>query len=488
MARAEPETMSHAEQDAPALGPEPPAGAPSAAASLLLGAATGGRGARGFPRGLPRLSNAGVQALARAALARETAAAPAEFATADDVASALVREAHDESLLRADTVTRAFKYLDKAGIGDMQDVFTRTERQGGFQRLVDMVEFPPEGTDKPRLRVAVLAWRHRRRASRAMFEIEHRDDLAQLKATDREDFLGWLGMEAGAVTQMHATEGYKKLSQSERDRVDVYVGGGTTLSAGAVTELEKLLADSKKDKSKSATFNTFLHDQKGLAPGVSATPELRLEHMTELSDPVDVKDFKFASGKADAVRRTLKVGETDATEIPIYLPKNALPAGLQLPSLDEIVTAIATANSHTRRAIVQVRANPGRNPDDTYWANTKGMANFRSYMTSGSDGIVDIYPQTGPQPGPRIRSSVEHESGHIVSQKAWGDNDQGPKWAPWREAMRKDGFSTSKYAKTGIADDFAEAWAQLMEVEGTEREKEIEILMPARYAILKTLL
>jgi hypothetical protein len=54
--------------------------------------------------------------------------------------------------------------------------------------------------------------------------------------------------------------------------------------------------------------------------------------------------------------------------------------------------------------------------------------------------------------------------------------------------MRKDGFSTSKYAKTGVADDFAEAWAQLMEVEGSEREKEIEILMPARYAILKTLL
>ena len=96
MARAEPETMSHAEQDAPAVGPESPAGAPSAAASLLLGAATGGRGARGFTRGLPRLSNAGVQALARAALARETAAPAAEFTTADEVVSALVRESQDE--------------------------------------------------------------------------------------------------------------------------------------------------------------------------------------------------------------------------------------------------------------------------------------------------------------------------------------------------------------------------------------------------------
>jgi hypothetical protein len=471
--------MSHAGQDAPAMSPESPAGAPSAAASLLLSAATG---ARVVARGIPRLSNAGVQAIAR------EAAVAAEFSTADEVVSALVRENQNEALLRADTVTRAFRYLDKAGIGDMQDVFTRTERQGGFQRLVDMVEFPPEGTDKPRLRVAVLAWRHRRRASRAMFEIEHRDDIAQLKALDREEFLGWLGMEADAVTKLHGTEGYKKLSQAERDRLDVYVGGGTSLSAGALAELEKLLADSKKDKSKGATFNTFLHDQKGIAGGVSPTPELRLEHMTELSSPVDVKNFTFASGKADAVRRDLTVGERDATVIPIYMPKNPLPAGTQLPSIDEIVSMIATANAHTRRAIVQVRANPGRNPQDAFWASTKGMAGFRSFMTAGSDGIVDIYPQTGPTAAGNLRTSVEHESGHVVSQKAWGDNTAGPKWAPWREAMRKDGFSTSKYAKTGVADDFAEAWALLMEVEGTEREKEIETLMPARYAILKTML
>jgi hypothetical protein len=482
VARAEPETVSHAEHDAPAMSPESPAGAPSAAASLLLRAATGGRGARAVARGLPRLSNHGVQALAR------EAAVATEFSTADECSTALVREAQNEALLRADTVTRAFKYLDKAGIGDMQEVFRRTEQQGGFQRLVDMADFPPEGTDKPRLRVAVLAWRHRRRASRAMFEIEHRDDIAQLKTIDREEFLGWLGMEADAVTKLHGTEGYKKLSQSERDKLDVYVGGGTSLSAGALAELEKLLADSKKDKSKAATFNKFVHEQKGLAPGVSPTPELRLEHMTELSDPVDVKGFTFASGKADAVRRNLTVGEKDATVIPIYLPKNALPAGTQLPSIDEIVTMIATANAHTRRAIVQVRANPGRNPQDAFWASTKGMAGFRSFMTAGSDGIVDIYPQTGPTAGPDLRASVEHESGHVVSQKAWGDNTWGPKWAPWREAMRKDDFSTSKYAKTGVADDFAEAWALLMEVEGTEREKEIETLMPARYAILKTML
>ena len=199
MARAEPETMSHAEQDAPAVGPESPAGAPSAAASLLLGAATGGRGARGFARGLPRLSNAGRPG------ARPRRAGPRDRGPGGRVRDRR-RRRHRARPRVAGRVAAARRHGDARVQVPRQGRRSATCRtssgapssSGGFQRLVDMVEFPPEGTDKPRLRVAVLAWRHRRRASRAMFEIEHRDDLAQLKATDREDFLGWLGMEAGA--------------------------------------------------------------------------------------------------------------------------------------------------------------------------------------------------------------------------------------------------------------------------------------------------
>ena len=149
---------------------------------------------------------------------------------------------------------------------------------------------------------------------------------------------------------------------------------------------------------------------------------------------------------------------------------------------------LASANEHTRRSIAMVRANPGHNPEDAHWAQVKHLTGFHSFMTAGADGAVDIYPHTAATPADDLRTSAEHESGHIVSIKAWRGNEGGPKWTPWREAMRKDGFSASSYAKTGVMDDFAEAWAMLMEVEGTVREKEVEILMPNRYKILKAFL
>ena len=293
MARAEPETTSHAEQDAPALSPESPAGAPSAAASLLLGAAAG---ARVVARGLPRLSNAGVQALARAA------AATADFQVADDVVSALVRESQNESLLRADTVERAFRFLDKASIGDMQDVFRRTEQHGGFQRLVDVVDFPPEGVDKARVRVAVLAWRHRRRASRAMFEIEHRDDLAKLTATDREDFLSWIGLEAGAVTQLHAHRGLQVAQPGGSRPPRRLRGGGRRCRRARSASSRSCSPTPRPSSTKGATFTKFLHDQKGIAARVadarargSSTDGARPARSTS-------RTSSSRSGKADAVR------------------------------------------------------------------------------------------------------------------------------------------------------------------------------------------
>ncbi len=484
MERAAAETTTHTEEAASAPGPEPLGPATGPAGAALLRAAARGRHVRGLGggRALPRLSNAGVAMLARqASVADRLAAAP--FENVDDVVYMLAGEAQDESTFRADTHLRAFAFLALASLGDMEDCFRRTQEKGGFARLVTWADVA-----SPRVRVAIRAWRHRGQGSRAGFEIEHRDDLAKVSPTDRAAFLGWIGQEAGAVTQMRATEGYMKLSQEERDRLDVYVGGGTSLSEGAVTELQKALADTHQDKSKAATFRKFLHAQKGIAPGVRPTPNPRLEHVSEVGDPVDVSGFSFKSGKADAVRHDVKVGEGDATVIPVYLPKNDPPEGLFLPSLEEIVTMLASANEHTRRSIAMVRANPGRNPEDRAWAGAKGMTGFRSFMTAGADGVVDIYPQTDASRMSELRAAAEHESGHVVSMRAWGNNPHGLKWAPWREAMRKDKFAASSYAKTGILDDFAEAWAMLMEVEGTAREKELEILMPNRYKVLKTLL
>jgi hypothetical protein len=156
------------------------------------------------------------------------------------------------------------------------------------------------------------------------------------------------------------------------------VGGGTSLSERALAELQKVLDDPHKDKSKAATFQRFFKAQKGIAPGIRPVADPRYEHMTEITEgPVDVSGFRFASGTADAQRWNVKVGEKDATVIAVYLPKTDPPEGLFLPTLEEIVTMLASANEHTRRSISMVRANPGRNPEDRFWAGAKGMTGFR---------------------------------------------------------------------------------------------------------------
>ena len=484
MERAAAETTTHTEEAASAPGPEPLGPAPGPGGAALLRAAARGRHVRGFGggRALPRLSNAGVAMLARqASVADRLAAAP--FETVSDVVYMLAGEAQDDSTFRADTHLRAFAFLERASLGDMEDCFRRTEQKGGFARLVTFADVAA-----PRVRVAIRAWHHARQGSRATFEIEHRDDLAKVSPTDRAAFLDWIGREAGAVTQMRATEGYKKLSQEERDRLDVYVGGGTSLSEGALAELQKVLDKPSQDKSKAATFQRFFKAHKGIAPGSRAVRDPRLEHTSEITEgPVDVSGYGFASGTADAQRWTVKVGEVDATPISVYLPKNDLEEGLFLPTIEEIVTMLASANERTRRSIVTVRGNPGRNPSDRSLGAARGLRGFRSYMTAGAEGIVDIYPQARAFGAADQRVGAEHESGHVVSMRAWGNSPHGPKWAPWREAMRKDGFASSAYAKTNILDDFAESWAMLMEVEGSARETEVEILMPARYKLMKTL-
>jgi hypothetical protein len=414
------------------------------------------------------------------------AAAPAAgFASVDEVVSALAAEAEDETKYKFETHEKAFVFFDKAGHDQLQNGFLRLQQRGGFSRLVEWVDFARD-VDVPRLRVALHAWKDHKRTSRAMFEIEHEADLKTLKPLDHDGFLEWIGGEDPVVGQMKATAGYQALDKAEQSRLLVYIGGGTSMSAGASAEMTKLLADAKKDKSKPATFRAFLHAQTGLAKSVGPIARPRMETVNELSPGVDVKGFKFRSGKADAIRYDATVGVVDPVTIPIYEPKVPVPANGVLPSVAEVMQTLATAPEATRKVVKEVHLNPGRNPDDKMWEQKKGMTGFRSFMTAGADGIVDMYPATAAVDGERRRKSLEHESGHVVSMKAWGGDENGPKWAPWRKAMKSDGFAASTYGKSGILDDFAEAWAMYMETKGQPTEAELKTLMPARYAILTT--
>jgi hypothetical protein len=383
----------------------------------------------------------------------------------------------------------AAEFLAVAGYDQMQAIFRGLEQRGGFHRLLEWLPFA-ERVDWKRIKLAMLAWKDRHRTSRVMFEIEHRSELAALGAADRDVFLDWISLEWGEVAMMKGMKGFQALSQAEQDRLLVYAGGSLSVSSGVPGQLQTLFGDPKAKLDEAATFTKFLHAQKGLSHNVGATGDPRLPDWEELEGPTEVKKFKFRSGKADALRYEATIGAVAESKITIYLPKSFdTTKGLHIPTIGEVVDMISRGPEQVRRMVKEVHVNPGRNPDDAYWAKQPGYKkkDFRSYMTAGAEGIVDIYPSKRAHDAETARTSIAHESGHTVSKQLWGDNAKGPKWKPWRDAMKSDNLSPSTYARSSPNEDFAESWALFMEVRGKPREEELRILFPARWAILATL-
>ena len=308
------------------------------------------------------------------------------------------------------------------------------------------------------------------------------------------------------IVKLAQTEGFNKLSADEQKRFLNYVGGtNTEISAPARRELDKILNDPKADTKNPETFRKFLREQPGLRSVIAedAKPgefDDRRRPYT-VTGPTDVKDYDgFASGKADALRYEVEI---DGRKIPVYLPKNPDP-NETYHTIDEAAKGLAALPAAVRNRVNSVKVEPGRNPNDAHWEKEYGIPNFRSYMTAGADGNINIYP--GKQSQEVMDVSMVHETGHILSGQVLGDTDDPLRrfkdalgdlfgkttWNDWKKAMGKDGVYPSEYAKTAAksspGEDFSEALALYVKVKGTPREAEIRAIMPERFALLDKML
>ena len=206
-------------------------------------------------------SSAGTAAVQRlAAIARAPVAAPAAYETVAELLAAIGGPEEKPPYTSA-KYQRAVEFLAVAGYDQMQEAFRGLEQRGGSP-AVDCSVRRAGGLE--RIRLAMLAWKDRRRTSRVMFEIEHRSELAALSAADRDVFLEWISLEWGEVVQMKAAKGFQALSQADQDRLLVDAGGSLSVSSGVPGQLQTLFGDPKANLDEAATFTKFLHAQAGL--------------------------------------------------------------------------------------------------------------------------------------------------------------------------------------------------------------------------------
>jgi hypothetical protein len=284
------------------------------------------------------------------------------------------------------------------------------------------------------------------------------------------------------------TPGFAALNTDEKDRLLRLVGGTNKfISVPERQALANLTASAAFVAANPAGQAQMLRD---LLKNQAATPQLAAENGGALSRAsysvsagTDVAEHGFRSGKAEGVTYDVKIGDQT---VKVTMPKNP-PAGSNLPSIDDVAKSLAALPPASLALVKEVVVNPGQNPDDAYWEKKYAMPGFRSYMTAGKEGIVNIYPTTSAQSQTILEMSMIHETGHVLSNSNWGDSLDDKRWQGWKDAVAKDGVVPSAYGKSSLKEDFAETLVIYMNVKGTPREAEMRALMPERFKIIDQL-
>ncbi len=319
--------------------------------------------------------------------------------------------------------------------------------------------------------------------------------LASLPKADRDAILLAYDSRYPTLQTVKASPGFQQLSSSEQSRFLVYVGGANLISRRAGLRLATAIAGPKFDRTKPQTFRNFLKAESSLKQLDDKTGLDPFAHRPVSSTPVvdaGPRSFRSKPGHTPAEKVDVTIGavtDPDKVTIPVFRPKAAaLKATLNYHTFADVEKGLSVVPPPNAKEIKRVEIEPAFNRDDAHWKKAYGDPTFQSYMTAGAAGIVNLYPSGTALSGDVwMMGSFIHETGHIIGNKTFGSNHQGPKWKPWRDAMAADQLHPSDYAKKSPSEDFSEMVLLARMVKGKKREREIRMLFPARMKILDTM-
>lgn len=298
-------------------------------------------------------------------------------------------------------------------------------------------------------------------------------------------------MAADAVAELVRSPGYAALAPKLRARLFAYVGGTNAevsipaaMSLRVVIKSETFLAMNADQQR--AALETFLREQSMLTPVASLVAERWATRAPyTLSDPTPLPSVNFRSGNAAGLQYQVTIG---TQTIPVYMPAPGATVSGYLPTIEQIAQALAGLPDKNRGAVVSVYANPGRNPSDAAYAAQFNRRGFTSYMSADSAGLVSVYPGIGPTRPSSIDFSFLHETGHILSNRLFGDHYTDRRWDRWKAAITSDNLWPTHYAKESPGEDFAETMVfYLSSRRNPTAHAELRAMFPARFAILDSL-
>jgi hypothetical protein len=165
----------------------------------------------------------------------------------------------------------------------------------------------------------------------------------------------------------------------------------------------------------------------------------------------------------------------------VYMPGKDVPVAGPLPDIHAIEDIISTLPAQLRGLLPVLVVNPQKYPRDNSAEGITDIAPRVHFL-----GAVNLYPHADRSIDD-IRGTVIHELGHVVSVWAWGPDASAATWDGWRGAIGKDGNPPSSLGGDVEREDFAETFKLYWQVIGTDKEKDMRALMPARFKIVDDL-
>jgi hypothetical protein len=303
--------------------------------------------------------------------------------------------------------------------------------------------------------------------------------LAKLAApTDRAAILGVIDSEA-----------WKHLSADEQKTFVALLGGDSAYAKNARPALAALVRSKAfveaKGFGKTEQLQAFLAERSWL-PDTTTAPAgtfTKTRAAYTIIGPIGMGGTKIYQVEIDGRKYPVKI--------------EAQAPGKYTYTIDDVAKCLAGVPKKQRETIKGVVLT--HDPHPTYPG---------AYMGSNSSGIVEVYPhKVGDtlEDEDFMASAVVHESGHIISNSAWGDDTSDPRWETWKKAMASDavypsvygsgkpgdesigGSATQKAVGGANSDDFAEFVQMYYAVKGTPQEAETRRLFPERYRIYESM-
>lgn len=386
---------------------------------------------------------------------------------------------------------RAFNVLNGLSLAHMLATLVKLRASNHFDNLrAASPELATAGVFAERIQLAMDAVAADPSLSVGEFEITHGHTLARVEPEGRDAVLAFVDPRYPTLKKLRESAGFKALEAVEAIRFMTYVGGRSReISLPAFAAFADALAKGTLDFSKVESLRKFLKDQAG-APAVVAPAPGAFEGKRDtysVGASTEVKKYKFRSKTVDALKHEVTIGDVDKTVVPVYAPKTPDPKVGMLHSIDAVAMGLAALPKSSLKLVTKVHLEPGRNPDDPYWAKKYKRPGFFSYMTAGKAGVITIYPTPSLESQEYLEGTMIHETGHTLTGQKWGE-DTDKRWKPWKDAMKSDVVVASQYAKASPGEDFAETLQAYFQVKGTRQERELRILMPARMKIIDDLL